>query len=207
MRTRRGSALYVVVILFIVAVAVAIGWLFANAITARSDLDAAIEDLGTAQSLNDQLAADVDGLRSQLLEEGIVPEAPPAGVTVEALQGERGEPGETGLAGPPGKDGKDGTDGAPGANGADGAPGPQGPPGPAGPAGTDGSDGAPGPAGADGAPGANGVDGAPGAPGATGPQGPPGPGVVLGAECSPGYVWEERQFTGDSYVVCAAVEP
>lgn len=199
MKFRRWSLAYVLGVLLLVALAVSIGWLFAAQVTTRDDLDAAVENLSSAQALNDRLAQDVDGLRSQLLDEGITPEAPPAGVTVEAIQGERGEPGETGLAG---RDGRDGTDGV---DGASGPAGPQGPVGPQGPAGRDGIDGT------DGVDGVNGQDGAPGPPGADstvpGPQGPAGPGVVVGAECAPGYVWQERQLAGDDTIVCTKAAP
>ena len=199
MRFRRWSLAYVLAVLLLVGLSVSIGWLFAAQVTTRDDLDAVSSDLSAAQALNDQLAQDVDGLRSQLLDEGIMPEAPPAGVTVEAIQGERGEPGETGLAGRDGRDGTDGADGAPGPAG------PQGPVGPQGPAGRDGIDGTDGVDGQDGAPGPQGPPGADST--VPGPQGPAGPGVVVGAECFPGYVWQERQQLGDDTIVCSKVQP
>lgn len=202
MKFRRWSLAYVLAVLLLIALSVSIGWLFAAQVTTRDDLDAAVENLASSQALNDRLVQDVDGLRAQLLDEGITPEAPPAGVTVEAIQGERGEPGETGLAGRDGRDGTDGVDGAPGAAG------PQGPVGPQGPAGRDGVDGTDGTDGQDGQDGAPGPQGPPGADSTVpGPQGPAGPGVVVGAECFPGYVWQERQQLGDDTIICAKAEP
>lgn len=111
------------------------------------------------------LAEDVEALRSQLLEMGVRPSAPPP---TAGERGERGERGDRGERGPRGEAGEPGPPGAPGAPGPAGPPGEDstipGPAGPAGPAGP------PGPAGAPGAPGADST-----VPGPPGPQGEPGP--------------------------------
>ncbi len=137
--------------------------------------------LDDTQADRAELAADVDALRQQLREENIVPVVPPAGVTI----GEPGVQGDRGPEGPRGPKGDDGPPGAPGTPGAQGLPGESivGPAGPEGPAGESivGPQGEPGPEGPQGAPGA------------------PGPGVVLGAECFPGFVWTERR----QEIVCA----
>jgi hypothetical protein len=103
-----------------------------------------------------ELAADVEELRAQLLELG---QAPRVGPPAEPVRGPQGEPGERGPVGQT-VFGPAGPPGAPGASGPAGAPGAAGP---AGPAGEDGEDGAPGPTGPQ------------GEPGPAGSQGPPGP--------------------------------
>jgi len=207
-------------LLFAVTVTVLLLALFYWQSTTRADrLDRQAEALAASLAARaeviDELAANQQSLREQLLEQGIEPEVPAPSETVREIIRETGATGATGSQGIQGVAGRDGRDGitpacwfeqsqcvgAAGEDGADGAdstvPGPQGEPG------QDGQDSTvPGPAGADGQDGADStVPGPQGEPGEDGSDGAPGP------ACPPGYeprVIENGPQSG--WIACAPVE-
>ncbi|WP_426243669.1 hypothetical protein [Nocardioides sp. LHG3406-4] len=177
------------VVVFILVVTVALGWLLwqvltlgSSSVATQRELEQAREERVTLLEANTRQDAALDEANRRLTRAGenpvVTPPAPPVltgDVGPAGPRGFQGVPGARGVDGPPGPigpDGADGEDGAPGASGEDGADGEDGARGEPGAKGDKGEPGERGPAGAEGPPGPQGPAGV---DGPVGPQGPPGP--------------------------------